>query len=170
MSRPEPRYPQSVSVNVGVGPAAGRPPGVGTVSDPDPDFRSGQAASRGEPMGQLTPQPPKVETGGGVTVLTFTANKRDLVDMLGSELHGRTEGVGKGHLLLDFSNVRQLGSAELGTLLVLNRRLQWAGGRLTLFNVSDEVYTVFEATRLHTVLTICRGAPPAAAWTEGPAG
>jgi anti-anti-sigma regulatory factor len=107
-------------------------------------------------------RPPKVETGGGVTVLTFTANKRVLADMLGSELHGRTEGLGEGHLLLDFSNVKQLGSAELETLLVLHRRLQWAGGRLTLFNVTDEVYEVFEVARLHTVLTICRGAPPAA--------
>jgi hypothetical protein len=42
-------------------------------------------------------------------------------------------------------------------------------GHLTLFN-TDAVYEVFVAARLHTVLTICRRGPQAAAEPEGTAG
>jgi anti-sigma B factor antagonist len=178
--------PQREPEDVGVIPEAERPPRreEGTVSDPDqyatertapapegphdaavglvsdPDFWRAIATVEGEGMSEPPPRlPPKVESGGNVTVLTFTTHKRDLEDMLGSELHGHTDGLGGSHLLLDFANVKSLGSLELGTLVSLHKKLRAAAGRLTLFNVSPEVYEVFEVTRLHTLLTICREAP-----------
>jgi anti-anti-sigma factor len=180
----ESTYPEREPGNVGVIPEAERPPRreEGTVSDPDQYATERTAPAAGGPHdaavgmvsdpdlwravatveGERTSEPrlpPKVESRGNVTVLTFTAHKRDLEDMLGSELHGRTDGLGGSHLLLDFANVKSLGSLELGTLVSLHKKLRAAAGRLTLFNVSPEVYEVFEVTRLHTLLTICREAP-----------
>jgi anti-anti-sigma factor len=101
--------------------------------------------------------PPKVEQAGNVRVLTFTADAaRDLENMLARELEGRTGGLGGGHLLLDFGNVAYVNSLELGTLVGLHNRMRAAGGRLTLFNLSDQVYEVFTTTRLQALLGICR--------------
>jgi anti-anti-sigma factor len=110
---------------------------------------------------------PKVEQGGNVRVITFTAaNARDVGNVIARELEGLTDGLGAVHLLLDFTNVTYLNSAELGTLAVLNKSMRLSGGRLTLFNVNDEIYEVFTATRLEALLTICRegrwGQPAAA--------
>ncbi len=182
----ESMFPQREPEDAGVFPEAESPPlrREGTVSDPDqfandhtalapgglrdaavgmvsdPDIWRAIAAVEGEGMSEPPPRlPPKVESSGNVTVLTFTTHKRDLADMLGSELHGRTDALGGSHLLLDFSNVKSLGSLELGTLVSLHKKLRAVAGRLTLFNVSPEVYEIFVVTRLHALLTICREAP-----------
>jgi anti-anti-sigma factor len=95
-----------------------------------------------------------------VIILTLAGGKvRDVEDMLAAELGDDLRPAARGHLLLDFTHVEQLGSAELGTLIRLHKRVQAAGGRLTLFNLSDRVYEVFTVTRLHTFLTICRERP-----------
>src|SRR5205085_11715638 len=90
-------------------PAPGSPhlAAVGMVSDPDiwRAITTLEAEGMSEPLLRL---PPKVESRNNVTVLTFTTHKRDLEDMLGSELHGRTDGLVGSHLLLDFSNVKSL--------------------------------------------------------------
>src|SRR4029077_16758076 len=38
----------------------------------------------------------------------------------------------------------------------LHRRMKACGGRLTLFNLNAEIYEVFTATNLQTLLGICR--------------
>jgi anti-anti-sigma regulatory factor len=60
------------------------------------------------------------------------------------------------HLLLDFTNVDRINSEELGTLIGAHKAIVAAGGRLTLFNLNPDVYEVFTATRLHTLLGSCR--------------
>ena len=98
---------------------------------------------------------PKVEQCGQVRVLTFTPDGvRDVENVLARELEGRTGWPG-GHLLLDFANVKRLGSVELGTLVGLHKRMKASGGRLTLFNLGAEVYEVFTATNLQKLLGIC---------------
>jgi anti-sigma B factor antagonist len=99
---------------------------------------------------------PKVEENGTVRVITLTSGKLlEEENALASELEGRTDGLG-GHLLLDFSRVERISSVELGTLITLHKRLTAAGGRLTLFHLSPQVYEVFSITRLDTLLCICR--------------
>ena len=101
--------------------------------------------------------PPKVEQSGDVRVITFTADGiRDVENMLARDLEGCTDDLGGGHLLLDFTDVERLGSVELGTLVGLHQRMRACGGRLTLFNLNAEVYEVFTATNLQTLLGICR--------------
>jgi anti-anti-sigma factor len=99
---------------------------------------------------------PKLERSGNVTILTFTENKRDLDNMLADELAGHAPELAGCHMLLDFSNVKMITSEELGTLIGLYKKLKASGGQLTLFNLTTQVYEVFEITHLHTVLGICR--------------
>ncbi len=111
--------------------------------------------------------PPKVEHRGNLRILTFAGGRREIENMLARELDGRTDGLAGCHLLLDFTNVRALGSEELGTLIGLHKKLVAGGGRLTLFNLTAEVYEVLTISRLHTLLGICREEGIPAAPTAG---
>jgi anti-anti-sigma factor len=55
---------------------------------------------------------------------------------------------------LDFRRVEWLGSAAVGTLIGLNRRIVEGKGRLVLDNVNDTVADVLRLTRLDKVLEI----------------
>lgn len=109
-------------------------------------------------MNAPTPNPPaKVEYNGNVTVLTLTGVRgQDVENMVALELKRRTGEKGERHLMLDFSNVDYLTSEELEAIIRAHRQLRDAGGRLTLFNLNLDVFQVFTATHLHTLLNICR--------------
>jgi anti-anti-sigma factor len=57
---------------------------------------------------------------------------------------------------LDFAGVDYVESRELGALVVLNRKVKAAGGRLALVNVGPFVAGVFGVTRLDTILDVHR--------------
>lgn len=100
---------------------------------------------------------PKVERSGNITIITFVADAiRDVENVIARELEGLTAGTSERHLLLDFSHVGYLNSVELGTLITLHKKARAAGGRLTLFNLSAQVFKLFSLTRLDTFLEICR--------------
>jgi anti-sigma B factor antagonist len=100
---------------------------------------------------------PSIEHSGDTTVFTFSDQAvRDEEDMLAKELRGHIEDLTGRHLLLDFAHVRGLYSVEIGTLITLHKRLQAAGGRLTLFGVGPDLYEVFQVLRLQTYLEIRR--------------
>lgn len=110
----------------------------------------------------------KLERTKGLAVLR-------LADCAELELRGaRTARAGSprldagGHLLIDFTNVERLGAAELSALLALHRAARDAGGRLSLFNLSRDVYDVFLATGLNAVLEICRPEPNRSAGGTSP--
>src|SRR5690349_13157449 len=101
--------------------------------------------------------PPKVEERGGVKIITFTAGqRRDVENVLATELQGLTDDLGECHLLLDFTNVEFVTSVELGTLIGLHNKMKTSGGRLTLFNLNLQVFEVFTVTRLENLIGICR--------------
>jgi anti-anti-sigma factor len=101
--------------------------------------------------------PPKVEQSGKVKIITFTSDEvRDVENVLAKELQSNMEDLTECHLLLDFTHVEYLSSVELGTLIALQKRVRASGGRLTLFNLSAQVYEVFTVAHLQTYLGICR--------------
>jgi anti-anti-sigma factor len=100
---------------------------------------------------------PKVENCGEVKIITFTTGqKRDVENVIDTELKGLTDGLGESHLFLDFTNVEFITSVELGTLVGLNKKMKASGGLLTLFNLSPHVFEVFTATHLNKLIGICR--------------
>lgn len=100
---------------------------------------------------------PKVERSGNITIVTFTSDAiRSVENVIARELEGISGATGNQHLLLDFTNVEQLNSVELGTLISLHKKAEQSGGRLTLFNLSAQLFKLFTITRLDTLLGICR--------------
>ena len=59
-------------------------------------------------------------------------------------------------LLLSFANVEFLSSAALNKLIVLDRKLKAAGGKLALSNLRPEIQEVFAITRLNQLFEIQR--------------
>ncbi len=105
----------------------------------------------------VPPTPPKVERSGNLTVLTFTSFAvRDVESVIARELATLPSLARAPHLLLDFTHVTCLNSMELSALIALHKRVATAGGRLTLFNLRDDVFRLFTITRLDTFLEICR--------------
>ena len=101
---------------------------------------------------------PKMQQRGDVKIITLSGGKvRVMEDLMEGELEGLTEESRGGHLLLDFSKVEYLNSDDLGVLINLHKRMLRFGGRLTLSNLTAQVYEVFTVTRLHTLLTILQG-------------
>jgi anti-anti-sigma factor len=100
---------------------------------------------------------PKVEQSEDVRIITFRPDgTRDAQNMLAVDLEVCTDGSCGCHLMLDFTHVEVLGSAELDTLVVLYKRVRACGGRLNLFNLDAKIYEVFEAANLQKLLGICR--------------
>jgi CheY-like chemotaxis protein/anti-anti-sigma regulatory factor len=107
------------------------------------------------------PPGPRVQRCGDVTVLTFAAHPTGAVgDRIATQLDCLTEGLGGGHLLLDFWRIDRINSEELGTLIRLQKTMNAAAGRLTLFNLRPSVLEVFTLTHLDRILAICRGHAP----------
>jgi anti-sigma B factor antagonist len=65
---------------------------------------------------------------------------------------------GQPHLYLDFGAVESLSSAVLGRLILLDRRLRDAGGRLTLFSLNPQVKELLYCCHLTDLLDV-RGIP-----------
>jgi len=100
---------------------------------------------------------PKTERTGNVKIITFTAGqKRDVENVIATELEGLTDQLGECQLLLDFTNVEYITSVELGTLVSLHTKIKASGGRLTLFNLNLQVFEAFTVTRLDKLMGICR--------------
>jgi anti-anti-sigma factor len=109
---------------------------------------------------------PKVEHDGNVTTITFTNGKvRREGNTIAAELDGLTEDLDGRHLILDCRALVRIHSEELGTLIGLHKRVCASGGRLSLTNVTPEVYEVFEVSRLTTYLTVQPAEAPEA---DGP--
>ncbi|HKI35045.1 MAG TPA: STAS domain-containing protein [Gemmataceae bacterium] len=101
-------------------------------------------------------QPPRrrrleVEDIGDVTVVNFVDRRildEQNIQVIGEQLFSLVDEVGRRKILLNFGNVEFLSSAALGKLIALHKKLQAVGGRLILCNIDDEIYEVFEITRL----------------------
>ncbi|HTN75877.1 MAG TPA: STAS domain-containing protein [Pirellulaceae bacterium] len=94
---------------------------------------------------------------GSVTVVRFVDRKildAANIQELGEELFGLVETDNRRNLLLNFSNVEFMSSAALNKLIVLNKKVQGAGGKLRLSNLRPEILDVFVITRLNTVFDI----------------
>jgi anti-sigma B factor antagonist len=101
----------------------------------------------------------EVEDIGDVTVVNFTDRKildEQNIQVIGEQLFSLVDEVGRRKLLLNFANVEYLSSAALAKLITLNKKLQQVGGRLILCNISDQIYEVFEITKLNKLFNIHR--------------
>jgi anti-anti-sigma factor len=75
---------------------------------------------------------------------------------VGDELAAAVPRSGPIALILDFSGVEAISSTMLGKLIVLQRRVDQAGGRLRLCEMANAVHDVFRTSHLDRLFTIDR--------------
>ncbi len=117
---------------------------------------AGPPASDDSPFDRAPRLPPKAQRTHNVKIITFTAGQARQENIIAAELDGLTDDLGECHLLLDFTNVENITSVELGSLVTLHKKMRASGGRLTLFNLNLHVFEVFTVTRLDKLIGICR--------------
>lgn len=101
-----------------------------------------------------------VEDSGDGTVIRFVprsvcldaANSEVMADSLTSHLEAQKAT----RLVFDFGPVAFVTSEALGVLVGLHKRVAATGGCLTLFNLSEGVYEIFEVTKLTRILRVHR--------------
>lgn len=76
------------------------------------------------------------------------------IQELGDELFGLVEKEQRKNLLLNFATVEFLSSAALNKLIILDKKVKAAGGKMRLCNLKPEIYEVFAITRLNQLFDI----------------
>ena len=99
----------------------------------------------------------EVSKTGDVTVVRFVDRKvldEESIQELGKELFDLVEVQNRRQLLLNFANVEFISSATLGKLIVLDRKVKTAKGRLRMCQIRPEILEVFRITKLDKVFDI----------------
>src|SRR5436190_1087026 len=99
----------------------------------------------------------EVEDIGDITVVNFIDRKildEQNIQKIGEDLFSLVDELGRRKILLNFGNVEYLSSAALGKFINLNKKVRGAGGKLVLCNISDDIYEVFEITKLNKLFNI----------------
>jgi len=99
----------------------------------------------------------EVEDYGEITVVNFIDRKildEQNIQKIGEDLFSLIDELGRKKILLNFSNVEYLSSAALGKFITLNKKVQASGGKLVMCNISDDIYEVFEITKLNKLFNI----------------
>src|SRR5260221_7357177 len=109
-----------------------------------------------------TSQPPRrrrleVVEEGDVTVVNFIDKKildEQNIQKIGEDLFSLVDELGRKKILLNFSNVEYLSSAALGKFITLNKKVSTAGGKLVMCNINEDIFEVFEITKLNKLFNI----------------
>src|SRR5207245_5852167 len=106
--------------------------------------------------------PPKrrsleVEDYSDITVVNFIDRKildEQNIQKIGEDLFSLVDELGRKKILLNFTNVEYLSSAALGKFITLNKKVQASGGKLVMCNINEDIFEVFEITRLDRLFNI----------------
>ena len=99
----------------------------------------------------------KVEKVGSVTVVRFGLPlilSGEKTEKVGQELFRLVASSDPCWLLLDFGKVEMMTSTMIGKLMMLDKKLKTAGGRLALCNLTDSMQAIFDVARLPQVLNV----------------
>lgn len=98
-----------------------------------------------------------VETVEGILVVRFTAPRivqEEEIQSAFEQLQQLLDEKGGREVVLDFRKVQFLSSSALGRLILLQKKLASAKGRLVLCGIAKEIFEVFKITKLDKVFTI----------------
>jgi anti-sigma B factor antagonist len=99
----------------------------------------------------------EVEKLGDVTVVCLTDRKilvEQSIQAIGEQLENLVSEAGGKKLLLNFRNVEYMSSAVLGMLVMLNKKIRTAGGKLVMCNIDPQIREVFTITKLDKMFVI----------------
>lgn len=99
----------------------------------------------------------KLDDVDAISVIKFVDDKvmdPSRIEQLGKELMSLTNDDEKKNLLINFENVRFFSSQAINKLIVLDKRMKAAGGKIRLSNLRPEVRDLFSYTNLDSVFVI----------------
>jgi anti-sigma B factor antagonist len=99
----------------------------------------------------------EVEDNGEIAIVNFIDRKildEQNIQKIGEDLFSLVDQYGRKKILLNFSKVEYLSSAALGKFISLNKKVQTAGGKLVMCNINEDIFEVFEITRLDRLFKI----------------
>lgn len=99
----------------------------------------------------------RVEMIGDIAVATLRDRKvidEGDIQELSAELIALIEVEGHRKLIVDFQAVEYYSDAALGKLILLDKKMKAAKGKLRFCSICPTVYTAFEITRLNRVFDI----------------
>lgn len=91
-----------------------------------------------------------IKVSGKITQRNMMANNEPLIGTLGDTGLGR-------QILLDLSSVEALDSSGINWLLICQRKVREAGGRLILHSLSPIAKSVIRVLNMQTVFTLADG-------------
>jgi anti-sigma B factor antagonist len=94
---------------------------------------------------------------GDITIVRFVDRKildAANIQSMGEELFALVEQDGRKSLLLDFTSVEFLSSAALNKLIILDKKVKAANGRMRICSLRPEIREVFVITRLNQLFEI----------------
>lgn len=100
----------------------------------------------------------RMEPAGDVVVVRFLQPRildEEIIEYIGEELLRLIEQDGFRRMVLNFREVEAVATHLLGELLLVQKRLQAAGGRLALCEFQPSLQEVFDILRLPLVFFIC---------------
>jgi len=98
-------------------------------------------------------------SAGEVAMVKFLDRKvmdSTLIQELGDELFELVEKEKRTWLLLNFAGVEFLSSAALNKLILLDKKIKTASGKLQLCSLKPEIFEIFAVTRLTQLFAIKR--------------
>ena len=79
-----------------------------------------------------------------------------VIQELGEDLFALVEKEQHKNILLNFTGVEFLSSAALNKLILLDKKVKTAGGKLQLCNLKPEIFEILAVTRLTQLFSIKR--------------
>ena len=98
-------------------------------------------------------------SAGEVAMVKFLDRKvmdSVLIQELGDELFALVEKEKRNNVLLNFAGVEFLSSAALNKLILLDKKIKTASGKLQLCSLKPEIFEIFAVTRLTQLFAIKR--------------
>ena len=99
----------------------------------------------------------KLSEVGDVTIVRFNDHKiinAASISEMGDELFSLVEKDNRQSLLLNFADVEFLSSGALNKLIILDKKVKAANGKLHFCSLKPEIIEVFQITRLNQVFSI----------------
>jgi len=102
----------------------------------------------------------QTETGMVVRLVGCGSLNEQTTPDVEQQLIGLAAELGGVHLVVDLAAIHYMSSIGLGMLIGLRQKLRTAGGQLSTRGVREEIYDMFDATRLTRLLDVHRDRAP----------
>jgi anti-sigma B factor antagonist len=103
------------------------------------------------------PEDLKVREIGLLTFVGFSSKRildQHFLHLINEEICRFEEKPGCKKMILDLENIEYISSADLGSLIILRKKIMNVGGYLSFCNVASQIREVFEITMLEKVFSI----------------